>query len=51
MPTAQGGYAPVHRWGQEGLGSTHTPIIMTVAWAGLGLLVAPRVTSATLARA
>ena len=51
MTTAQGGYAPVHRWVKEVLGSTHTTVIMTVAWAVLCLLVAPRVTSATLARA
>src|SRR2546425_7237718 len=51
MTTAQVGYAHVHRWVKEVLGSTHTTIIMTVAWAVLCLLVAQRVTSATLARA
>src|SRR5438128_12002983 len=51
MTTAQVGYAHVHRWVKEVLGSTHTTVIMTVAWAVLCLLVAHRVTSATLARA
>ena len=51
MTTAQGGYGPVHRWVKEVLGSTHTTAIITVAWAVLCLLVAQRVTSATLARA
>jgi hypothetical protein len=51
MTTAQVGYAHVHRWVKEVLGSTHTTVIVTVAWAVLCLLVAQRVTSATLARA
>src|SRR5919199_1139495 len=51
MTTAQVGYAHVHRWVKEVLGSTHTTVIMTVAWAVLCLLVAQRVTSAALARA
>src|SRR2546429_3621391 len=51
MTTAQVGYAHVHRWVKEVLGSTHTTVIMTVAWAVLCLLVAQRVTAATLARA
>ena len=33
MTTAQVGYAHVHRWVKEVLGSTHTTVIMTVAWA------------------
>src|SRR5207237_10349779 len=48
---AQVGYAHVHRWVKEVLGRTHTTVIMTVAWAVLCLLVAQRVTAATLARA
>ena len=51
MTTAQVGYAHVHRWVKAVLGSTHTTVIMTVAWAALCLLVAQRVTSAALARA
>src|SRR2546423_11523616 len=51
MTTAQVGYAHVHRWVKEVLGSTHTTVIMTVAWAVLCLLVAQRVTAAALARA
>jgi hypothetical protein len=51
MTTAQGGYAHVHRWVKHVLGSTHTTIVVTVAWAVLCLLVAQRVTSAALARA
>jgi hypothetical protein len=41
----------VHRWVTQVLGQTPTTVIMTVAWAVLCLLVAPRVTSAALARA
>src|SRR5437879_2658555 len=51
MTTAQVGYAHVHRWVKGVLGRTHATVIMTVAWAVLCLLVAQRVTSATLARA
>jgi len=51
MTTAQVGYAPVHRWVKNVLGSTHTTVVITVAWAVLCLLVAQRVTAATLARA
>jgi hypothetical protein len=51
MTTAQGGYAPVHQWVKHVLGSMHTTVVGTVAWAVLCLLVAPRVTPAALARA
>src|ERR671930_1702219 len=51
MTTAQVGYLPVHRWVKHVLGSTHTTIVVTVAWAVLCLLVAQRVTAAALARA
>ena len=51
MTTAQGGYLPVHRWVKHVLGSTHTTVVVTVAWAVLCLLVAQRATSAALARA
>src|SRR6266700_1399196 len=51
MTTAQVGYAHVHRWVKEVLGSTHTTVVMTITWAVLCLLVAQRVTAATLARA
>ena len=51
MTTAQVGYLPVHRWVKHVLGSTHTTVVVTVAWAVLCLLVAQRVTSAALARA
>src|ERR671935_2608120 len=51
MTTAQVGYLPVHRWVKYILGSTHTTIVMTIAWAVLCLLVAQRVTPAVLARA
>ncbi len=51
MTTAQVGYTPVHRWVKQVLGSTHTTVVMTITWAVLCLLVAQRVTAATLARA
>ena len=51
MTTAQGGETPVHRWGKEGLGNTHSTVGVTVAWAVRWLLVAQRVPSAALARA
>jgi len=51
MTTAQVGYLPVHRWVKHVLGSTHTTVVVTVAWAVLCLLVAQRVTAAALARA
>jgi hypothetical protein len=51
MTTAQVGYTPVHCWVKQVLGSTHTTVVITVTWAVLCLLVAQRVTSATLARA
>ena len=51
MTTAQVGYTPVHRWVKHVLGNTHTTVVVTIAWAVLCLLVAQRVTSATLARA
>jgi hypothetical protein len=51
MTTAQVGYLPVHRWVKYVLGSTHTTVVVTVAWAVLCLLVAQRVTAAALARA
>ena len=51
MTTAQVGYPPVHRWVKHVLGSTHTTVVVTIAWAVLCLLVAQRVTSAALARA
>jgi hypothetical protein len=51
MTTAQVGYLPVHRWVKHVLGSTHTTVVVTVAWAVLCLLVAQRITSAALARA
>jgi hypothetical protein len=51
MTTAQGGYPPVSRWVKQGLGETHTTVVVTVAWAVLGLLGAPRMTSAALSRA
>src|SRR5437660_724035 len=51
MTTAQVGYLPVNRWVKHVLGSTHTTVVVTVAWAVLCLLVAQRVTSAALARA
>ena len=51
MTTAQVGYAPVYQWVKSILGPTHTTVIATVAWAGLWLLVAQRVTAAALARA
>ena len=51
MTTAQVGYLPVHRWVKQVLGSTHTTVVVTVAWAVLCLLAAQRVTAAALARA
>jgi hypothetical protein len=33
MTTAQVGYLPVHRWVKHVLGSTHTTVVVTVAWA------------------
>lgn len=51
MTTAQVGYLPVHRWVKHVLGSTHTTVVVTVAWAVLCLLAAQRVTAAALARA
>ena len=51
MTTAQVGYLPVNRWVKHVLGSTHTTVVVTVAWAVLCLLVAQRATSAALARA
>jgi hypothetical protein len=51
MTTAQVGYLPVHRWVKHILGSTHTTVVVTVAWAVLCLLVAQRITAAALARA
>src|SRR4051812_7863436 len=51
MTTAQGGYAPVHRWVKDVLGRPPTTVVVTVVWAVLGLLVAQRVTAAPLARA
>jgi hypothetical protein len=51
MTTAQVEYRPVHRWVKHILGSTPTTGVVTVAWAGLCLLGAPRVTAAALARA
>jgi hypothetical protein len=51
MTAAQGGSRPVHRWVKPILGSTHTTVVVTVAWAVLGLLGAQRVTAAALARA
>lgn len=51
MTTAQGGYLPVHRWVKHILGSPHTTVVVTVAWAVLCLLVAQRLTAAALARA
>src|SRR5262249_39004371 len=51
MTTAQVGYLPVHRWVKYALGSTHTTVVVTVAWAVLCLLVAHRVPAAALARA
>jgi hypothetical protein len=51
MTTAQVGYLPVHRWVKHILGSTHTTVVVTVAWAVLCLLGAQRVTAAALARA
>lgn len=51
MTTAQVGYTPVHCWVKQVLGSTHTTVVITMTWAVLCLLVAQRVTSATLARA
>src|SRR5262249_4329375 len=38
-------------WVKHVLGSTHTTVVVTIAWAVLCLLVAQRVTSAALARA
>src|SRR2546429_947119 len=51
MTTAQVGYLPVNRWVKHVLGSTHTTVVVTVAWAVLCLLVVQRATSAALARA
>ena len=51
MTTAQVGYLPVHRWVKHVLGRTHATVVVTIAWAGLCLLVAQRVTPAALARA
>ena len=51
MTTAQVGYAPVHRWVKSVLGSMHTTVVVTVAWAVLCLLVAQRATPVALARA
>src|SRR2546425_9498973 len=51
MTIAQVGYRPVHRWVKHILGSTHTTVVVTVAWAVLCLLGAQRVTAAALARA
>jgi Transposase DDE domain len=51
MTTAQVGYTPVCRWVKHILGSTHTTVVVTIAWAVLCLLVAQRVTPAALARA
>src|ERR1043166_924294 len=51
MTTAQRGYRPVHRWVKHILGSTHTTVVVTVAWAVLCLLGAQRITPAALARA
>jgi hypothetical protein len=51
MTTAQVGYLPVHRWVKHVLGRTHATVVVTIAWAVLGLLVAQRVTPAALARA
>src|SRR3989442_7003154 len=51
MTTAQVGYRPVHRWVKHILGSTHTTVVVTVAWAVLCLLGAQRVSAAAVARA
>ncbi len=51
MTTAQVGYTPVYRWVKHVFGSTHTTVVVTIAWAVLCLLVAQRVTPAVLARA
>src|SRR5256885_14708839 len=51
MTPAQVGYRPVPRWVKHILGSTHTTVVVTVAWAVLCLLGAQRVTAAALARA
>ena len=51
MTTAQGGETSVQRWGQHVLGPPPTPVVVTIAWAVGGLLGAPRVTAAALARA
>ena len=37
MTTAQVGYTPVHRWVKYVLGSTHTTVVLTVAWVVLCL--------------
>ena len=49
--TAQGGYAPIERWGKQVLGRTPPTVVVTVAWAVLCLRVAQRVPPAALARA
>jgi hypothetical protein len=51
LTTAQGGYRPVPDGVKPVLGSPPSPVVVTVAWAVLGLWVAPRATSAALARA
>ena len=51
VTTAQGGEGPGQRGVQEGRGRTPPSASLTGAWAGRGLLGAPRVPAATLARA
>jgi hypothetical protein len=51
MTTAQVGYTPVHRWVKPVLGTTHTTVVVVIAWAVRCLLVAHPVTAAALARA
>jgi hypothetical protein len=51
MTTVQVGYEPIHQWVKQVLGSRHTTVVVTVAWAVLCLLFAQRVTPAALARA
>jgi len=51
MTTAAVGYEPVYAWVKQVVGQTHRTVGRTVAWAVLCIVVAQRVTPATLARA
>jgi len=51
MTASAGGYPPGRAWGKARRGQTHAPVVHTIAWAVLGLLLAQRVTPAAMARA